>query len=636
MSHRPELKLLYKMAKLLVISSVLFVAFQATNLHASNSLLTATPTPDIPTGVSCVDFSNFSEGVSVEGFGAVHPALNIQTVGTMGTAVVIKENSDQARSAYRSNEIYNNGIGELGGFAELVTNEDQPARLKYQFLIKEGYFVRSFSIQMLDFGDLNPSGATDHSVTLVAYSLTSQVDDDPLTFTSDDAKKPTSGDAGNLQETGDAIKAKPGDPGNYTFNVSSSNDDIVHLELQFSNNLDSEGSSDPKFALANLCFEVLTIPPTTAGQCLIEGGTLSSGDLVEGFGRIHENLNIQTPNTAGQAVVIKANSDADEAAYRSNEIYNNGIEAWGFAELINEDPASHPNNKIPNHSYHFHIKDGFVSDYFTVRMLDFGDLNPSGAISHSVTLVAYNSQDEVVDRHPLKFDSDPEKKPRRGSAGNMQIIGDASKAREGQPGNYKFEIARLEPDVVRFELQFSNNLDENGSSDPRFGLTDLGVCIKERTIITVTPDTPTPTMTPTSTMTPETPTPLTCGDPGTNIVAQESWDEHIRINMSQVDFEFGRPADADSVTIEAYWVWGGLPNQNQTNEKHSVTTSIGEVISDDYGDEELEGQRILIDSLSADFNDELLNITLDFAGGEGDTSGSHRSQGVVKWCKSTQ
>jgi hypothetical protein len=110
------------------------------------------------------------------------------------------------------------------------------------------------------------------------------VDTDILFYTSDTAKNPHTGSAGDLFLTGDA-STQPGNPGNFTFVVEGN--EISRLELEFSNNVASS-HSDSFFGLAVLCFEPeqdapqldpptaeLTLirpklPPTVGGKFLVE------------------------------------------------------------------------------------------------------------------------------------------------------------------------------------------------------------------------------------------------------------------------------------------------------------------------------------------------------------------------------
>ena len=131
---------------------------------------------------------------------------------------------------------------------------------------------------------------------------------------------------------------------------------------------------------------------------------------------------------------------------------------------------------------------------------------------------------------------------------------------------------------------------------------------------------------------PPPPEPLTCEDIGLESVATARWSRHIISGMSPITRNFARPDDADYVIINTGWRWSGLPGQRQLTEKHSVTTPVGATVSDDYGDEELAGQLIWYDVLQGAFDAGELPLTIDYAG-DGSDPGSHRSKGIVNWCR---
>src|SRR5690606_35909898 len=63
-----------------------------------------------------------------------------------------------------------------------------------------------------------------------------------------------------LQLTGDAISALPGQPGNFTFDVTATG--VTRVVLKFNNNVAANRPSDPNFGLAVLCFQPEGTPPT--------------------------------------------------------------------------------------------------------------------------------------------------------------------------------------------------------------------------------------------------------------------------------------------------------------------------------------------------------------------------------------
>ena len=104
---------------------------------------------------------------------------------------------------------------------------------------------------MLDFGDYNPSRATNHLVTMTAHdTLNNEVDSATLQYTSSILTNPRAvgSSVGDLYLTGDACDADPGEPGNWTWEVSGSG--IVKVELEINVGI------DPNIAFDNLCFTV--------------------------------------------------------------------------------------------------------------------------------------------------------------------------------------------------------------------------------------------------------------------------------------------------------------------------------------------------------------------------------------------
>ena len=555
-----------------------------------------TPPPPVPPQSICMDFNQLEPGESVEGLGTLYPGLNIVS---SGDAVAIREGVKPPGAygapspiANMGPSITNQGVGDFGGFVDITKNHN------YQFFFAENRSVKYFALNMLDFGDYNPMHATNHEVTLVAYNSQDQiVSTDQLSFTSDSAGNPTSGSAGNLQITGDAVSAVYGEPGNYIFEVSGS--DIVRLDLLFSNNVQDGAASDPKIGFAVLCFEPEKIPPPIPPPSIcMDFNQLEPGESVEGLGTLHPGLNIVS---SGDAVAIRegvkppgAYGAPSPIANMGPSITNQGVgDFGGFVDIT----------KI--HDYQFFFAENRSVKYFTLNMLDFGDYNPMHATNHEVTLVAYNSQDQIVSTDQLSFTSDSAGNPTSGSAGNLQITGDAVSAVYGEPGNYIFEVSGS--DIVRLDLLFSNNVQDGAASDPKIGFAVL--CfepeeIREHNV---------------------------CEDYGLETIAATGWDEHVIRDMSPVELEFVRPYGAEFAIVNTGWGWSGHPDQEQVTEMHSVTSSIGSTTSQDYGNEELEGEIVWYDSFFADFDSEQLDVTIDYAG-DGSDRGSHWSHGEVLWC----
>jgi len=195
----------------------------------------------------CIDFSALNPGDSVEGLDTVSLGLEIDAVG--GNAVVLMPGDVTAVTYGAPNggsSIKNGCMDSTGGFADADVN-----RIHYYVFTFDGKSVSEFSLHMLDFGDYNPTRSTEHLVTMTAYdALGGEVNSDTLEYTSSSAGNPRANgsNVGDLYLTGDACNALPGEPGNWTWEVSGSG--IVKVELVVNKGI------DPNIAFDNLCFTI--------------------------------------------------------------------------------------------------------------------------------------------------------------------------------------------------------------------------------------------------------------------------------------------------------------------------------------------------------------------------------------------
>jgi len=243
-----------------------------THVCFENKLLILGDRPDVPDDgkppVSCdetVDFEALDPGASVLGRGTVHPDLEISVrhEPTARVVVVVEGDSPSLYTAPQvpvvrvpngclgnpggygtDGSLYGQGFGDLDGVHD------------YGFTILHGKSVNYFSITMLDFGDFNPALVRGHSVELVAYTFDAAgnrrvIDRDELSYQSlaDELPTvPTAPNVGDLQTTGDACTAQPGEPGNFTFEVRGRG--ITHVALVI-----HEGP-DPQIAFDNIRFHL--------------------------------------------------------------------------------------------------------------------------------------------------------------------------------------------------------------------------------------------------------------------------------------------------------------------------------------------------------------------------------------------
>jgi len=159
--------------------------------------------------------------------GVVAPDLDIKGIGA---AVKISEgvppNAYGAISGTSS--IANGGLAAGGGFSDTTAQGAKQAH-QYTFTFAPGVSASNFSLHMLDYGDFNPTGNNSHFASVTAYGVNDiVVDTQVLSYTSTGY---VSGVWGDLLFTGDAIRALPGQPGDWTWSVSGSG--IVKVVLEF-------------------------------------------------------------------------------------------------------------------------------------------------------------------------------------------------------------------------------------------------------------------------------------------------------------------------------------------------------------------------------------------------------------------
>src|SRR6185436_9651818 len=72
---------------------------------------------------------------------------------------------------------------------------------------------------------------------------------------------------------------------------------------------------------------------------------------------------------------------------------------------------------------------------FSIKMLDFGDWNPTHSAYHEIQLIAYDTDWNLVDADILSFTNTP-----IGLPPETNSTGDACNAQPGDPGNYTFHV----------------------------------------------------------------------------------------------------------------------------------------------------------------------------------------------------
>jgi hypothetical protein len=372
--------------------------------------------------VVTADFSQIAVGASIEGMGVVAPNLNINAdASPNATAVKIAQ-----------------------GVPPMLYNATGP-----------GVTVSNFSLHMLDFGDLNPTLSTNHSVTMTAYNASNIIiTRHELSYLTLAEILPSSSNIyGNLQMSGDAQGAVSGQPGNWTWNLFGSG--ITRIVLEFGVGFDP-----------NLGFDSLSYTTECVLSCqapvVPDFSPIAAGASVEGLGAVAPNLNIDASGTA-----VKIAQGVPPMLYNATGsgtvILNGGIApGGGFSDVITQQAAQ-------PHLYAFTFNSGMTVTNFVLQMLDFGDLNPTLSTNHLVTLTAYNSSNAIVTRQQLSYTTQAEALPTTSNIyGNLQMTGDASAAFPGQPGNWTWNVSGN--GIVRIVLEFGIG------HDPNIGFHLLSYC----------------------------------------------------------------------------------------------------------------------------------------------------------------
>lgn len=214
--------------------------FTPTSTGTITETFTPTVTPTIVTEPACTptvvlttvtaDFTKVSVGASVEGMGKVAPGLNIDG---RGTAVRVSTGvNPMVYSAPNDGGQTNGALASGNGFSDYKTKTEEKAH-QYTFTFAPGTTVSSFSLRMLDFGDLNPTASANHVASMTAYNAANQqVTVQEMRYTSAATTYPRSStEYGDLRFSGDAASASPQQPGNWTWTVSGSG--ITKIVLSF-------------------------------------------------------------------------------------------------------------------------------------------------------------------------------------------------------------------------------------------------------------------------------------------------------------------------------------------------------------------------------------------------------------------
>jgi hypothetical protein len=167
-------------------------------------------------------------------------------------------------------------------------------------------------------------------------------------------------------------------------------------------------------------------------------GKVPLNQSVEGLGKVAADLNIDATGSAAN-VAVSIREGSGELAYISringDEIRNKGITNGGFSDL-------HAKANKAAHQYTFTFAPGVTVDDFSLRMLDYGDYNPSGDDDHFATMTAYDVHGIVVAQGRLSYTTEGDFSLLH-NTGLRDGAGDAYYAdpAKNEPGNWTWNVS---------------------------------------------------------------------------------------------------------------------------------------------------------------------------------------------------
>lgn len=212
-----------------------------------------------PTELVCADFASLGAGTSVEGANTVLEGLTISTPKNGAIALVeggtFDESTYGAPNALCSadDSIRNGGMDPIGGgFADVIAKRNLVAH-EYEFEFDS--IVKGFYLRMLDNADFNISQLKDFKSSMTALNAAlKEVDEQSLEFTVGADLNPRTGSTldgdPDLCKAGDAVDAKPGQPGNFLWSVTGDGINSVKLKMN-----DGGTAWDPNIAFDTLCYD---------------------------------------------------------------------------------------------------------------------------------------------------------------------------------------------------------------------------------------------------------------------------------------------------------------------------------------------------------------------------------------------
>jgi len=230
-----------------------------------------------------------------------------------------------------------------------------------------------------------------------------------------------------------------------------------------------------------------TFTPTPACQTVTiyaDFDRVQVGDSVEGMGTVAPYLDIQAKREAVK--VAQAVGDPMPWAYLApNDLgfFNAGmIAGGGFSDIATKD-ADEP------HEYTFSFAPGVTVSYFSLHMLDYGDLNMPLNLPpetfHYVSMRAYDENNNEIAFDELSYETPAVRNPRESSDyGDLRINGDAVSAPHGMPGNWTWEVSDTSGvGIHTVTLKFEDGYDPNIAFDALyFTMNEVCACEASTTI----------------------------------------------------------------------------------------------------------------------------------------------------------
>ncbi|WP_299438780.1 VPLPA-CTERM sorting domain-containing protein [uncultured Rhodospira sp.] len=201
-----------------------------------------------------IDFASLGSGTSVFGQDAVAPGLTISSASGDAAGVVLEAGKVPATygAPNGGSSVLNGGLPATGGFGDI-----SDGRL-HDFVFEFDTAVDFFQVRFLDFGDYNPTKATQHLFGVRAWDTVGSTTEATVTYNSTAEINPGRGDPAGLYITGDAVTAAMGDPGDVQFTFDSTR--YTKFAFIFETDGISGSPSDPNIAFAELEYSVVPLP----------------------------------------------------------------------------------------------------------------------------------------------------------------------------------------------------------------------------------------------------------------------------------------------------------------------------------------------------------------------------------------